>query len=100
LQAARFYGRVPPDFRRVSAASIGDRVAVARYGTIDAASSDTVGYAVESARRIVFVVQVEPGAEWACAALDDNATGTAGPVFGRAGDRSAISTYAGCVAHP
>jgi hypothetical protein len=97
LQAARFLdiGRGPDDYRLVTAEGLEEKVAQQTYGPIAQAGMDAVGFAVESATRIVFVVQ-ETGYQWDCVAIDD-VGGIASPEFGSSPTRDAISTVDGCI---
>ncbi|MCU1468569.1 MAG: hypothetical protein JWM72_4497 [Actinomycetia bacterium] len=96
LQAARFLdiGNGPDDYRLVTAAGLQGKVAQTTYGPIAQAGMDAVGFAVESATRIVFVVQ-ETSYQWDCVAIDD-VGGIASPKFGSSPTRDAISTVNGC----
>jgi hypothetical protein len=101
MQAARFSG--PGDgYFAVTAPGLEARVAQTTYGPIASArvltESEVVGYSIESATRIVFVVQVADD-EWACVAADDSVVGIRGTVFARSPLRDAISSVQGCMDH-
>jgi hypothetical protein len=99
LQAARDLIPPPPDYRRLTAAALGDRVAVATFGPISSAGRDVVGFSAESPSRVLFVVELERGGPWDCVAVDDGSAAITNPTFGHAQSRDAIATYEGCLQH-
>jgi hypothetical protein len=98
LQAARFAYGTPTDYRQLTAADFERQLAQTTFAPIPFAGKDVVGFAAESATRIVFVIQVT-SYEWACLAIDD-VGGTATPTFGHATARDDVATVDKCSAHP
>jgi hypothetical protein len=99
LQAARHVAPPPVDYRTLTAPALDELVAATKFGPIAQAGPDLVGYVVESATRVVFVVQLEAGGSWACVAVDDTGAAISNPSFGHAQTRDQIATFAGCVQH-